>query len=238
MTRLRNRSRLARPYIHPTPRSRRRAHGPARNAPRPPCPARPAGKPNEARPPPCEPRVEGRGSGGGYYRQLTQVLLISSRPARHLSLPARFGQIAPYRPLVGVVQRAVFGAVPAVAVMLKLVLMPGDTRPLDCGTLVIIHVPSSPPICEPLPQACGRAVRVRCRGGCRWRGRGRRAGAAPGRFPRAARRTAVRLGAAGSPRCLPPGGLRDPGGGDLAAAVAIPDDRAGGKHERRIRRTR
>src|SRR5215468_1331116 len=234
MTRLRNRSRLARPYIHPTPRSRRRAHGPGGAPAALPCPARPAGMLNEARQLPVERRV----SGAGYYRQLTQVLLISSRPARHLSLPARFGQIAPYRPLVGVVQRAVFGAVPAVAVMLKLVLMPGDTRPLDCGTLVIIHVPSSPPICEPLPQACGRAVRVRCRGGVRCVGPGCRAGVAPGPFPGPLAEPAVRLGAAGSPRCLPSGGLRDPGGGDLAAAVAIPDDRAGGKHERRIRRTR
>src|SRR5215472_9547176 len=147
MTRLRNRSRLARPYIHPTPRSRRRAHGPARNAPRRRCPARPAGMLNEARQLPVERRV----SGAGYYRQLTQVLLISSRPARHLSLPARFGQIAPYRPLVGVIQRAVFGAVPAVAVMLKLVLMPGDTRPFDCGALVIIHMPSSPSHLIPAP---------------------------------------------------------------------------------------
>src|SRR5215468_11481223 len=162
MTRLRNRSRLARPYIHPTPRSRRRAHGPARDAPRRRCPARPAGMLNEARQLPVERRV----SGAGYYRQLTQVLLISSRPARHLSLPARFGQIAPYRPLVGVVQRAVFGAVPAVAAVLKLMVMPGDTRALDCGALVIIHVPSSPPIWYPLPPAlrqgrpgrCGRPV--------------------------------------------------------------------------------
>src|SRR5262245_66361937 len=97
---------------------------------------------NEARQLPVERRV----SGAGYYRQLTQGLFISSRPARHLSLPARFGQIAPYRPLVGVVQRAVFGAVPAVAVMLKLVLMPGDTRQLECGTQVISHVQSSLPL--------------------------------------------------------------------------------------------
>jgi len=193
MTRLRNRSRLARPYIHPTPRSRRRAHGPARDAPRRRCPARPAGMLNEARQLPVERRV----SGAGYYRQLTQVLFISSRPARHLSLPARFGQIAPYRPLVGVVQRAVFGAVPAVAVMLKLVLMPGDTRPLDCGTLVIIHVPSSPPICEPLPQTCDRAVRMRCRGGP-LRGpaapcRGCSRSVSPGRSPnrRASRRSGL-----------------------------------------------
>src|SRR5262249_18436194 len=69
----------------------------------------------------------------------------ASPASRCLAGPANGpGQIAPYRLLVGVVQRAVFGAVPAVAVVLKLVVMPGDTRPLDCGTLVIIHMPSSP----------------------------------------------------------------------------------------------
>ena len=63
-------------------------------------------------------------------------------PTRHLGLFARLGHIATYRPLVGVVPGAVFGAVPAVALVLKLVVMPGDARPLDRGALVIIHVHS------------------------------------------------------------------------------------------------
>src|SRR5262249_14496324 len=78
----------------------------------------------------------------------------ASPASRCLAGPANGpGQIAPYRLLVGVVQRAVFGAVPAVAVVLKLVVMPGDTRPLDCGTLVIIHMPSSHPMWYPLLSA-------------------------------------------------------------------------------------
>ena len=70
---------------------------------------------------------------------------------RHRGLFAQLGQIATYRPLVGVVQGAIFGAVPAVAVVLKLVVMPGDTRPLDRGALVIIHVPFSHLVGYPLP---------------------------------------------------------------------------------------
>jgi len=55
----------------------------------------------------------------------------------------RSGQIAADRTPVGAVQPAVLGAVPAVAVVLKLVAMPGDTRLLDRGVLVIIHVHTS-----------------------------------------------------------------------------------------------
>src|SRR6516165_8253113 len=73
---------------------------------------------------------------------------------RHRGLFAQLGQIATYRPLVGVVQGAVFGAVPAVAVVLKLVVMPGDSRPLDRGALVIIHVPFSHLVRWPLPLQC------------------------------------------------------------------------------------
>jgi hypothetical protein len=93
------------------------------------------------------------GLAGLASRQRCQVLppagsglIYQEPPTWHLGLLARFGQIAPYRPLVGVVQRAVFGAVPSVAAVLKLMVMPGDTRALDCGALVIVHVPSSPPI--------------------------------------------------------------------------------------------
>src|SRR5689334_6509902 len=106
------------------------------------------------------PRSRVCGGGAGYGRQLARVLLIRTRPARHGGLLSRFARVAPYRPLVRAVQRAAFGAVPPVAVVLKLVLMPGDTRPHDCGALVIIHVPSSPPIWYPLPPAFahGRAL--------------------------------------------------------------------------------
>lgn len=90
--------------------------------------------------------------------QLARVLLIRSRPARHGGLLSRSAHVTPYRPLVRAVQRATFGAVPPVAVVLKLVLMPGDTRPLDCGALVIIHVPSSPPHLVPAPVGlCARS---------------------------------------------------------------------------------
>jgi len=42
--------------------------------------------------------------------------------------------------------------------VLKLVLMPGDTRPHDYGALVIIHVPSSPPHLVPAPVGlCARS---------------------------------------------------------------------------------
>jgi hypothetical protein len=68
-----------------------------------------------------------------------------------MRLLARFGQIAAYRALVLGVQRAVFGAVPAVTVVLKQVVMPGDTRPLDDEALVLIHVPSSPTHLVPRP---------------------------------------------------------------------------------------
>jgi hypothetical protein len=58
----------------------------------------------------------------------------------------RFGQIAVDGTLVGAVQPAVFGAVLAVAPVLKLVVMPGDARLLDCGVLMIIHMHTSPPM--------------------------------------------------------------------------------------------
>ena len=45
--------------------------------------------------------------------------------------------------LVGAVQPAFLSAVPAVAVVLKLVLMPDDARLLDCRVLVIIHIHTS-----------------------------------------------------------------------------------------------
>src|SRR5262245_39327526 len=56
-----------------------------------------------------------------------------------------FGEIAVDRTLVCAVQPAVLGAVPAVAVVLKLVVMPGDARLLDRGVLMIIHVHTSLP---------------------------------------------------------------------------------------------
>ena len=47
------------------------------------------------------------------------------------------------RTLVCAVQPAVLGAAPAVAVVLELVVMPGDARLLDRGVLMIIHVHTS-----------------------------------------------------------------------------------------------
>ena len=46
-----------------------------------------------------------------------------------------FGRIAGYRTVVDEVQPAILGAVQAVTVVLKLVLVPGDARPLDEGEL-------------------------------------------------------------------------------------------------------
>ena len=65
---------------------------------------------------------------------------------------------------VGAVQPAALGAVLAVAVVLKLVVMPGDARLLDRGVLVIIHRYTSPPhlvparasaVTESLDPVCG-----------------------------------------------------------------------------------
>ena len=63
------------------------------------------------------------------------------------------GEIAAYRTLVGAVLPAVLGAVPAIAAVLKLVVMPGDARLLDGGVLVTVHFVHLPSQAAPLPPA-------------------------------------------------------------------------------------
>jgi hypothetical protein len=57
---------------------------------------------------------------------------------------SRFRLITADCMLVGAVQPAVLSAILAVAVVLKLVLMPDDARLLDGRVLVIIHMHTSP----------------------------------------------------------------------------------------------
>src|SRR5215472_9567809 len=65
--------------------------------------------------------------GPGYRWQMGSSVVAYQEPALRgrPDCGPRFGQIAVYRALVGAVQAAVLGTVPAVAVVLKLVVMPG-----------------------------------------------------------------------------------------------------------------
>jgi Uncharacterized protein conserved in bacteria (DUF2255) len=97
---------------------------------------------------------------------MARALFLRSRPARHRGLPAWFGQIAAYRSLIGVVQPAAFGTVPAIAVVLKLVVMPGDARLLDRGALLIIHMHTSQLHLIPAPADIAGSAKPRPRGQC------------------------------------------------------------------------
>ena len=79
---------------------------------------------------------------GGWVRacESSRTGLCGRRPG----CGSRFRPITADCTLVGAVQPAVLSAVLAVAVVLKLVLMPDDARLLDCRVLVIIHMHTSP----------------------------------------------------------------------------------------------
>lgn len=76
-------------------------------------------------------------------RRFWALLITRYRRPPCRRLRARLGKITAYRTLVGVVQPAVLGTVSAVAVVLKLVVMPGHASLLDYGVLATVHLHTS-----------------------------------------------------------------------------------------------